>query len=289
MAMFRRSTTLFVLALAVGGAACADKKDEAAADAELARDLALVNQQPATPQFSDSAIGTAPEPRRVDPPPRQTRTTRPSTPARQTTPVVAQRPRPSEPAPTIEQPAPAPVAAPAPRAPGFDAGTSFGVTTKSPVCTTNRPGDKIVATLNQGVTGTNGAYLPAGTTVVLEVASVTPGSTPESAQISLRVRSIVIDDQVVNVPADVAILSDLERREIPRTSGSDKKKVIGGAIAGAVIGQVLGKDTRSTVIGAAAGGAAGAAAAAASRKYDACLPAGGSARVTTSQQITLSD
>jgi hypothetical protein len=41
------------------------------------------------------------------------------------------------------------------------------------------------------------------------------------------------------------------------------------------------------VIGAAAGGAAGAVAAAASKKYDACLPAGGNVRVTTSQPITL--
>ena len=51
----------------------------------------------------------------------------------------------------------------------------------------------------------------------------------------------------------------------------------------------MGKDTKSTVIGAAAGAAAGTAAAAASRKYDACLPAGGSLRVTTSQPITLGD
>jgi hypothetical protein len=50
----------------------------------------------------------------------------------------------------------------------------------------------------------------------------------------------------------------------------------------------MGRDTKSTVIGAAAGAAAGTAAAMASRKYDACLPAGGQVRVTTSQPITLS-
>jgi hypothetical protein len=155
------------------------------------------------------------------------------------------------------------------------------------VCTTNLPGDKIVATLDHAVAGENGAYLPAGTSVVLEVASVTPGDRPEEAQISLRVRSIVIDDEAVSVPSTVAIQSSLERRARP-DGGSDKKKVIGGAIAGAIIGQVIGRDTRGTVIGAAAGTAAGAAAAAASRKYDACLPAGSRARVTTSQQITLS-
>ena len=155
------------------------------------------------------------------------------------------------------------------------------------MCTTNLPGDKIVATLDHAVIGENGAYLPAGTSVVLEVASVTPGDRPEAAQISLRVRSIVINDEAVSVPSTVAIQSDLERRARP-DGGSEKKKVIGGAIAGAIIGQVIGRDTRGTVIGAAAGTAAGAAAAAASRKYDACLPAGSQARVTTSQQITLS-
>lgn len=283
--MLRTSASIFTLALAV--AACSNRDSQALADSELARDLALANQTPIYAQFSDSALGTAPQPRPADRPPTATRTTRPSAPARRTTPVVVERPRPSAPAPTVELPEPAP--APARRAPGFDAGTSFGVSTSSPVCTTNLPGDKIVATLNQGVAGANGAYLPAGTAVVLEVASVTPGDSPESAQITLRVRSIVINDQAVSVPSDVAILSDLERREQPRSSGSDKKKVIGGAIAGAIIGQVLGKDTRSTVIGAAAGAAAGTAVAVAGRKYDACLPAGANVRVTTTQAITLSE
>ena len=281
---------LLVLAAALIVSACSDSRNDAAPDADLARDLALVSQvQQAAPQFSDSALPTTPEPRPAAAPRRQAQTTKSAAPARRTTPVTTtQRPRPAAPAPVIEQPAPQPAPAPR-RAPGFGAGTSFGVSTRSQVCTTNMPGDKIVAILTESVSGQNGAYIPAGTSVVLEVATVTPGDSPESAQITLRVRSIVIDDQAVSVPATVAILSDLERREIPRTSGADKKKVIGGAIAGAVIGQVLGRDTRSTVIGAAAGGAAGAAAAAASRKYDACLPAGANVRITTSEQITLGD
>jgi len=240
------------------------------------------------PQFADSAESSAPEPQRVQPqpPPRQTKvTTRTSTAPRRPTSTVVQRPRPSAPAPVEDQPAPAP--APERRVAGFGAGTSFSISTGTEVCTTNLPGDKIVATLDHAVTGENGAYLPAGTTVVLEVASVTPGDRPESAQISLRVRSIVINDEAISVPATVSVQSDLERRA-RADGGSDKKKVIGGAIAGAIIGQVIGRDTRGTVIGAAAGTAAGAAAAAATRKYDACLPAGSQVRVTTSQQITLS-
>lgn len=269
--------------------ACVDRQSGAQADSELARDLALANQTPVYPQFADSAESSGPAPRRVDPqPPPQRRATQRTGTAPRVTQTVVERPRPTQPDPVVEEPAAAPTPAPR-RAPGFGAGTSFSVSTTSPVCTSNRPGDKIVATLDHAVTGENGAYIPAGTSVVLEVTSVTPGDTPEGSGLSLRVRSIVIDDRAVDVPSTVAIVSELERREVPRTTSSDRKKVIGGAVAGAIIGQVIGRDTRSTVIGAAAGTAAGAAAAAASRRYDACLPAGGKARVTTSQQITLTD
>jgi len=272
------------LALLLG--ACTGRDSRSAADsAELARDLALAMQSPAYPQFQDTAIGAAPEQKPAVRPP--VRRPRPTAPATRTAQVSTPRPRPSEPVERIEQPAAAP--APAPRFRGFNAGTSFAVATKSPICTTNLPGDKIVATLNESVRGEDGAVLPAGTTVVLEVASVTPGDTPQAAQITLRVRSIEINAEPVGAEANVAILSELERREVPRDKGSDRRKVVGGAVAGAVIGQIMGRDTRSTVIGAAAGAAAGTAAAMAGRKYDACLPAGSSVRITTSQQIVVSD
>lgn len=268
-------------------AACAGRDSQSAADsAALARDLELANQAPAYPEFRDNPVAAAPEPKSAERLP--VRRPRPTAPATRTKQVSVPRPRPSAPVErveAIEQPTPAP--APVSRFRGFNAGTSFAVATKSPVCTTNLPGDKIVATLNESVRGEDGAVLPAGTTVVLEVAAVTPGDRPETAQISLRVRSIEINDEPVSAEADVAILSELERREVPRDKGSDRRKVVGGAVAGAVIGQIMGKDTRSTVIGAAAGAAAGTAAAMAGRKYDACLPAGSSVRVTTSQQIAV--
>jgi hypothetical protein len=280
--MLRLSRHLTVVASLAFVTAC-DRKTQSAADsAALAADLALVTQsQPAYPQFQDTALSTQQtktpaSPARVNPEGLRARTPAP-------------RPRPAEvPTRTGETPsAPAPAPAPA-RAPGFEAGTSFSAITKAPICTTNLPGDKIIATLDAPVQGQNGASIPAGTTVVLEVASVTPGDNPESAQISLRVRSIMINDEPVPVEADVTLASTLERREVPRDKNADRRKVVTGAIAGAVLGQILGRDTKSTVIGAAAGTAAGAAAAAASRKYDACLPAGGVVRATTTRQITLS-
>lgn len=269
---------LLAVTLAVG-VACSDRHDRAFADSELARDLALVNQAPANPQFMDTALSDAPAPRPVAKAP--TPRTRTTTPQRTPAPVVT-RPRiEPEPQPVSEQPAPQP------RFRGIRAGTSFALTTGSRVCTNNLPGDKIVATVTSAVHGEDGAHIPVGTTVVLEVSSVTPGDTPESAQIALRVRSILLDDEAVGMEGNVAVLSDLERQQRAGDGGSDRKKVIGGAVAGAILGQILGKDTRSTVIGAAAGAAAGTAAAAASRRYDACLPAGAAVRVTTSQPIAL--
>jgi hypothetical protein len=264
-------------AFAVG--ACADNRDQALADSELARDLALVSQVPANPEFRDVPLSQAPPPAPVTkaPAPRP----RATTPRRDPTPVVT-RPRPVEPDP---QPAEEP--APQPRFRGIREGTSFALTTGSRVCTNNRPGDKIVATVTSSIIGEDGAQIPVGTTVVLEVADVHAGDSPETARIGLRVRSVLLNDEPHRVDGNVAVLSDLERSERPREGASDKKKVIGGAVAGAILGQILGKDTKSTVIGAAAGAAAGTAAAAASRKYDACLPAGANVRVTTTQPITL--
>jgi hypothetical protein len=279
--MLRKYLVSFMVVFAA--AACSDQGKQAAADSDLAHDIALANQVPANPTFNDTALSAAPEAPPPAAPARRTtkaapRTSRTPAPRRVATEVVPSR---VEPTPAAEQPAP--------RARGFQSGTSFGLTTKSPICTTNRPGDKITATLTEPVTGENGAYMPAGTTVVLEVASVTPGDRPESAQISLRVRSILLNDEPVSMEGNVAIASELERREIPRDKNADRRKVVGGAVAGAIIGQIMGKDTKSTVIGAAAGAAAGTAAAAASRKFDACLPAGGSLRVTTSQPIIFGD
>lgn len=271
---------LFVATLALV-AACDRNQQSAADSAALAADLALVQQQAQQNaiEFRDTALSTVAATKAPSTP----RTTAPQRP-RVTTP--APRPRPVE---VVEREVETSAPAPAPsRAPGFESGTSFSVITKSPICTTNLPGDKIIATLDAPVQGQNGASIPAGTTVVLEVASVTPGDNPQSAQIALRVRTIMINDDPVPVDATVTIASALERREVPRDRNSDRRKVVTGAIAGAVLGQIMGRDTKSTVIGAAAGAGAGAVAAAASKQYDACLPAGGVVRATTTRQITLS-
>ena len=146
-----------------------------------------------------------------------------------------------------------------------------------------RPGDKYVADITEPVTGPGGFLIPAGSRAVIEIARVTTGSTPDSATITFRVRSIVVGDMTFSAAGEA--VPTTEPRRTARESGSDRKKVIGGAIAGAVIGQILGKDTRSTVIGAATGAAAGTAAAMSSRTFEACLAAPAPLLLTLTEDV----
>lgn len=189
--------------------------------------------------------------------------------------------------PSIPTPSPAPAAAPAAMpSREIGAGTGIVMTTGGRVCTeTNRPGDKIVATIDSPVSGTNGALIPAGSKVVLEIASVTPG---DQAHIDFRVRGLYVNDSLYTATGTVSPTTPLERVKIANPdANADKKKVIGGAIAGAILGQIIGHNTKGTVIGAATGAAAGAVAAKAGEKYENCLPAGASLHMTLGQSVAM--
>lgn len=192
------------------------------------------------------------------------------------------------PVPSAPMPSPSPAPAPAPSK-EIGSGTGFSVTSGGKVCTTtNRPGDKIVATIDSPISGSNGALIPAGSKAVLEVASVSPGDSPDNAQITFRVRSIYVNDVSYPVDGSVTSSTPLEKVQVPNSDpNADKKKVIGGAIAGAILGQIMGHNTKSTVIGAAAGAGAGAVAAKVTQKYEACLPQGASLHVTLAQALTM--
>jgi hypothetical protein len=274
-------------------AACSDKdaNSRAAADSALARDLALANAQTsATPAFHDTATAPAPEPasrapqREERPAPVRTHTARrpevqPPTQQSHAAPPPSVQPPPSMPAPT-------PAAIPAPARGEIGSGSTFALTNGTKVCTSNVPGDKIVATLNESVTGSNGAVIPSGSTVVLEVASVTPGENGQDPKIAFRVKSVVVNDKTYSVSGDVTPLAPLDKTKVA-DGGTDKTKVIGGAIAGAIIGQMIGHNTKGTVIGAAAGAATGAAVGHNSEQWAACLPAGAPMRLTLASPIVM--
>lgn len=260
-------------------AACGGSDAEPALGDDLSRDLSLASAATTTPlpsAFGDTAASEpspTPEP---DPSPEPAPAPAPAPAPRPRAPRPAPAPEPTpEPTPTpapVLEPAPeiAPAPAPAPRM-LLAAGTTLAGTTATRVCTTtNRPGDRLVMRLTDDVVGPDGTRIAAGTAVLLEVASA-------DSVVRLRVRSIQHDGALLPVTATAAVESEMEGARVE--NGSDKKKVIGGAIAGAIIGQVLGKDTRSTVIGAAGGAAAGAAAARRSGSSERCLPAGALVRV----------
>jgi len=280
-------------------AACGDRAaQKAAADSQLARDLALASQQPsAQPTFQDTAVAPTPTPapaketapvpqpktrtpRRAEP---RTQAPRPVSPPPPTqTPVV-------QPTPVAQAPAPAPTPAPTPARGEIGTGTGFGLTSGAKVCTnTNRAGDKIVATLNSSVTGSNGAVIPAGSTIVLEVASTSAGQNGEGAQINFRIRSLVINDKTYDVNGDVSTVSPLEKTKVANGDpNAEKKKVVGGAIAGAILGQMIGHNTKGTIIGAAAGAATGAAISRSGESYEGCLPAGSALHITLNSPILM--
>jgi hypothetical protein len=137
----------------------------------------------------------------------------------------------------------------------------------------------MVAQTAHPVTGANGIVFPTGSTVVLEVASVSRSANADSATLTFRVRSITADGTTYPVAGEVVPTGTLERRP-SGAAGTDRRKVIAGAILGAVIGRVAGGDARGAVVGAAAGAAVGAAASRATTRHEACVPAGAELRLT---------
>jgi hypothetical protein len=146
-------------------------------------------------------------------------------------------------------------------------------------------GDKLTATVSSRTVGSNGAAIPAGSTVVLEVASVDRSDPIESSRIEFRVRSIDVNGEPHPVAGDVEVLASLDK--VQSSSGNDRNKVIGSAVAGAVLGRIFGGSTKATVIGGAAGAAAGTVAARRSENSDACLPQGSPLRLTLTRDIVM--
>ena len=285
-----RRVSLFAAALALA-AACTRHQD-ATVDSSLARDLSMAGKT--VPNFTPADTALNPN-ARVQVTPRapvvKTATPKPVAQPRRATPTqVATAPRPQaptpRPTPTVQTPLPTPAPSPAATSTSSGgagsglAGTALAMSTASAVCTSNRVGDKLVARVTQ-TSGPGAGTIPAGSTVVLEVADMQiDNAHPELSRIIFRVRAISVGN--VDYPGNGStIVADGGLQKINTTPGSsDVKKAAAGAIVGAILGQVIGHNTKGTVIGAAAGGVAGAVAGRATRKYEGCLPAGASLRVT---------
>jgi len=287
---FDRYSAVAIVASLLATAACRDRAadDAAAADSALARDLTLATTVAApTAELRDTPDSTPPveQPLPPEPPPRRTPVRAPV--REQPRPVVS-TPAPSPP-PVVESPEPAPAATPAPaptvRTGVIGAGTTVGLSLDSRACSNaNRPGDKMVAHTAEAVTGTNGVVFPAGSAVVVEVASVVQSGSADSSTITFRVKTITADGVTHPVTGDVLATGTLEKTRV-ETRSADQKKVLAGAILGAIVGRVAGGGGKGTVIGAATGAAVGAAAAAATARYETCVPAGAPLRLTIREPV----
>ena len=286
----RRVGAPFVMVAALAFSACtvSDSKSDTslARDTALNRDLELANRDSAVqPQLNDVPATPAAE------------TPAPAPAATRTTPKpAASRPaaRPSRPATTTPEPttrttasgntetrnAPGTAATSGGGAVGTIAsGSSLSLRSNSRVCTnTYTVGQTFSATVANAVSGSNGASIPSGATVTLEVTQLKRSENANDKIImEFAVRSVAFGGRTYPVTGTVAS-ADVERvRNQPKSK--DAQKVATGAAIGAIAGQILGKNTKSTIIGAAAGAAGGAATAAATANYEGCVPDGGSIAV----------
>ena len=267
----------FIAPLALGAAvtlgACktdSSKQDTASAlnrdTSALGRDLALANRDTtAQPQLKDvpaNAPATS-TPRTTTP---RTTTARTTTPARET----PREPTKTASGNTVTHPSTS--AANSGGAVGtIAAGTTMSLTPTATVCTnTNKVGDKITATTQSAVVGSNGAVIPAGSTVTLTVTELKRSENANDQIImGFAVNSVSFGGKTYPLDANIESTNITRVRNQPKSK--DAQKVAIGAGIGAIAGQVLGKNTKSTVIGAAVGAAAGGAAAAATANYEGCI------------------
>jgi predicted acyltransferase (DUF342 family) len=164
-------------------------------------------------------------------------------------------------------------------------GTSLSLRSNARVCTnTYKVGQTFTASLASSVSGSNGATIPAGANVTLEVTQLKRSeNVNDKIVMEFAVKSVSFGGRSYAVNGSVAS-ADVERvRNQPQSK--DVQKVATGAVIGAIAGQILGKNTKSTVVGAAAGAAAGAGAAAATANYEGCVPDGGSIVVNLSAPL----
>jgi hypothetical protein len=284
----RRLGAPFVMVAALAFSACtvSDSKSDTslARDTALNRDLQMANRDSAAqPQLNDvpatpaaEAPAPAPTPARTTPKPVATkpapRTTRPATPEPTTRTTASGN--------TETRNAPGSAAASGGGAVGTIAsGTSLSLRSNERVCTnTYTVGQTFSATVASSVSGTNGASIPSGAAVTLEVTQLKRSENANDKIImEFAVRSVAFGGRTYPVTGTVAN-ADVERvRNQPKSK--DAQKVAAGAAIGAIAGQILGKNTKSTIIGAAAGAAGGAATAAATANYEGCVPDGGSIAV----------
>ena len=262
--------------VAVGVAACGKKDADQTAAAGAGREIQLAPTTTAQPQLND-----APEPKAPAPVP----TPKP-VPVKK--PVVQPRDVVVNPLPAAPKPTRQPAAPSAPNIGTLATGTSFSVRPSAQICTnTFKAGDRFTTALNETISGSNGATIPAGTPVVLRVVeSARSEDSKDNIKLSFDVVSLKLGDESYEVSGTVSQTAALEKVRAQSTT-KQVEKVGAGAAIGAIAGQIIGKNTRGTLIGAAVGAAAGGAVAAGTADYDGCVANGSSLNVALTAPLKI--
>jgi hypothetical protein len=278
------------LSLAAFVGACGDRSGDNTAltqDSALARDIELANRD----TVSEPELSDVPAPEKEAPTPPPARTTPRRTKPAPTTPPPAAEPTPTKTPSRTTTPSGNTVESGrtgSERAVAtVPAGTTIALSSGERVCTnTHKAGDRFTATVTEPVTGANGAVIPAGAKAVIVITQLKRSENAnEPIQMTFNVTNISWSGK--SYPVD-ATIDHVDVEKVRATStGSDAKKVIGGAVAGAIIGRIIGKNTRGTVIGAATGAAAGTAVAMGTADYEGCVPTGGKIRIKLNSPATI--
>jgi len=279
----------------LGACSKADNKVDSTAlksDSTLNRDLALAGRDSAAqPQLKDVPVTpAASEPKANNPPARVNRPAQSGSTRR-----PADRPAPTTPAPkttasgntVTTNPSGTTGSSGGGAVGSIAAGTQLTSHANSKICTnTNAVGDHVTATIDNAVSGTNGATIPSGATLNMTVTALKRSENANDAIVmEFAVNSVTFGGKTYPIDASVTSASIDRIRDQPQSK--DVQKVAVGAVAGAVLGKVLGKSTKGAVIGGAAGAAAGAAAAAATANYQGCVNSGSTISVKLNSPATI--
>ena len=155
------------------------------------------------------------------------------------------------------------------------------------VCTvSNRPGDRFVLTTTSDAMGPTGARLPAGTRIVIELATALNDAMPDAgAEFTFRTKVVQIDSTLLPVQGRVQVDGVPVAHRLAATNQGTK--VAGSAVAGAILGHLLGGGLKGAIIGAAGGAAAGSVVSSSTAPSEHCLPPGVRMSVSLSAPLSL--
>ena len=145
----------------------------------------------------------------------------------------------------------------------------------------NRPGDRLVITTTTDTFGPDGARLPAGSQIVVEMTAPEAGS-----EFAFRAKSVQVDSALLPIYGTVRVDSPTPTGRTVEREGTTRKSTLGTALKGAILGGLLG-GSKGAIIGAAGAVAVGAVVDRRNSVTERCLPSGVPLSVVLSAPLVL--